>query len=218
MGEKFIELKILAKNGIKFNGTWTRSLGTFIFDTTFANADVISLKLVVDLDPVDGYYEIPAGLEKNPFNESLGSFTLGQAIDHVTTALEFNKDISGNVPGNSNLRDLSGYQKYGKRFLKHSGIAPVALMTLCDKTHNIIKSIQYSKKAYTDFKNNFLTRSIEIDYNDNIANFVDDIIVSLTKTKASSSPFSDSDMIEIEFGYDLSKVAMAFSMMKLFFT
>ena len=182
-------------NGIKFKGNWTRNLGTFTFDTTLSANTVLSIKVITDLIPNEGYYEIPAGLEKNPTNEPVKSFTLGQAADHIVTALEFNDEIVGETPGNSNLRDLSGYRPYAKRFLKHSGLAPLVLMTLCDKTHNIIKSIQYAKKEYTNFKNNFLARSLEIDYNENVVDFVDDILNSLTKTKNEQSAFSDSGMI-----------------------
>jgi hypothetical protein len=87
------------------------------------------------------------------------------------------------------------FQENAKRFLKHSGSTPLAISLLCDKNSNIIKSIQYAKKAYTDFKNNFLNKAIEINYNDNLVDFVDDIIAELTKTKTSDSPFADSDMI-----------------------
>ena len=182
-------------NGVYYVDSYSRSQGTFTFSKQLSANDVVVLKIITDLEPNQGYYEIPAGLEKNPFNDPVGSFTLGQAIDHVVTALEFNTTVIGNVPGNSNLRDISGYQKYAKRFLKHSGLAPLAVMTLCDKTYNIIKSIQYAKKSFTEFKNNFINRAVEIDYNDNIADFVDDIINSLTKTKTDNSPFYDSDMI-----------------------
>ena len=182
-------------NGTKYTGTWTRNKGVFTFDKTLAANDVISLKVITDVEPDQGYYEIPSGLERNPFNDPVTSFTLGQAIDHVVTALEFDTSLVGTVPGNSNLRDIKGYEKYAKRFLKHAGLSPLVLMTLCDKTHNIIKSIQFAKKEYTNFKNNFLSKALEIDYNENTVNFVDDIINSLTKTKTSDSPFSDSGMI-----------------------
>ena len=182
-------------NGLKYAGSWVRNLGTFTFDKQLAATDVVSMKMITDIEPADGYYEIPLGLEKNPFNDPVTSFTLGQAIDHITTALEFDVELTGILPGNSNLRDLSGYQQHAKRFLKHSGLTPLSIMTMCDKTHNIIKSIQYSKKAYTDFKNNFLNKSLEIEFNENIIDFVDDVINSLTKTKNENSPFNDSNMI-----------------------
>ncbi len=182
-------------NDTKYTGSYSRTQGSFTFPTTLLAKDVVVLKIITDIDPDQGYYEIPVGLEKNPFNDPLQAFTLGQAIDHISSALEYDTTVVGTLPGNSNLRDLSGYEKYAKRFLKHSGLSPLVIMTLCDKTHNIIKSIQYSKKAYSDFKNNFLIRATEIDYNDKIADFVDDIINSLTKTKNNESPFHDSDMI-----------------------
>jgi hypothetical protein len=182
-------------NGILYTDSYTRAQGTFTFSKQLLANDVVALKIITDLEPDQGYYEIPVGLEKNPFNDPLSSFTLGQSIDHITSALEFDTSVVGSIPGNSNLRDISGYQKYAKRFLKHSGLAPLAIMTLCDKTYNIVKSIQYAKKSYTDFKNNFINRASEIEYDDNVADFVDDVINSLTKTKNNDSPFYDSDMI-----------------------
>ena len=182
-------------NGEQYKDSYERNLGTFIFPKTLSAKDIVVLKIITDIEPDQGYYEIPIGLEKNPFNEILQSFTLGQATNHVSTALEFNTDIVGTVPGNSNLRDISEYQKHAKRFLKHSGLTPLAIMALCDKTYNVIKSLQYSKKAYTDFKNNFVARATEIEFVDGIPNFVDEIVNSLTKTKNAESPFYDSDMI-----------------------
>jgi len=182
-------------NGTAFAGTYTRQGDIFTFSSTFNEKDVVSIKVIVDLEPDQGYYEIPVGLEKNPLNNDLTEFTLGQAIDHVITSVEFNNEFSGTVPGTSNLRDLFDHRTYGKRFLKHAGLAPVSISLLCDKTNNIIKALQYSNKSYTTFKNNFLQRATEIDYNNNVANFVDDIVSDLGRVKSITSPFADSDMI-----------------------
>ena len=182
-------------NGKKITESYSRNLGTFTFNKVFSKNDVISLKIIADIEPDQGYYEIPTGLEKNSFNTQLTSFTLGQAIDHIASSLEFSSSIVGPIPGVSNLRDIDGYQDRAKRFLKHSGLAPLAITLLCDKTHNVIKSVQYAKKSYTDFKNNFLSKATEVDYNDNIIDFVDDIISELTKVKNTSSPFADAGMI-----------------------
>jgi hypothetical protein len=173
----------------------TRERGVFTFANNFAVDDVVYVKIITDLSPDTGYYEMPVSLEKNPLNQALTTFTLGQAIDHVAGSVEFDTRYSGNIPGISNIRDLDDYQPFAKRFLKHSGIAPLAVSLLCDKTSNIIKSIQHARKSYTDFKNNFIARSTTIDYNDNLINFVDDIITDLTKTKNADSAFSNSDMI-----------------------
>ena len=175
---------------------YTRNKNIFTFsEVQFLENDIVSVKIISNLDPLDGYYEIPLGLEKNPFNIELTSFTLGQAVDHLSTALEFDRRFVGKPLGDSNLRDLNDYQKHAKRFLKHGGIFPLGTMLLCDKTANIIKSIQYAKKSYTEFKNNFLKKAVEIEYNDNIVDFVDDIISSLTRTKNENSPYADTDTV-----------------------
>jgi hypothetical protein len=182
-------------NGVRHLGSWTRKLGTFVFGQTFVEKDVIVIKIIADIEPDQGYYEIPVGLEKNPFNTPIESFTLGQAVDHIASSVEWDASFTGILPGVSNLRDLSDYRLFAKRFLKHSGNTPLAIMTLCDKTHNIVKSIQYAKKEYTDFKNNFLQRATEIDYNNVVVDFVDDVINSLTSVKTTKDAFADSDMI-----------------------
>jgi hypothetical protein len=181
-------------NGEPLPASYTRDQNLFTFNTTFKVGDVVSVKVISDNEPDTGYYEIPVGLEKNPLNAELVTFTLGQADDHVRSAVDFHDRFAGTIPGVSNLRDIDNYQQYATRFLKHSGIAPLAISTLCDKEHNIIKSLRYAKKMYTEFKNNFLDRAVMMPLSP-VAAAVDEIIASLTKTKTVSSPFAYSDMI-----------------------
>lgn len=188
-------------NGNPYLGTWTRIERFFIFDKPFAVDDVVSIKIIADLAPDTGYYQIPVGLEKNPLNDPLSVWTLGQAVDHLSAALEFNSSFTGILPGLTNLRDIpidefgQPYNTLGTRYMTHSGIVPMVITLLCDKKHNIIKSLQYVKKSYTNFKNNFLEKAITLEYNDNIADFVDEIISDITKTKTDESAFADSDML-----------------------
>jgi hypothetical protein len=182
-------------NGQRHLDSYTREFGTFTFANAFAVNDVVSIKMYIDLDPDQGYYQIPHGLEKNPLNDNLTAFTLGQAIDHLTSAMEIETQFSGVYPGNSNLRNINGYQNRCMRFLKHSGIAPMAVSLLCDKNINIIKSIQHSLRSYSNFKNEFLKRISEVGPLDSVVDFVDEVISAMTLTKDSSDPFADSDMI-----------------------
>lgn len=182
-------------NGNRYQGTWTRRDAVFTFPTAFNINDVIVIKVIAASVPDQGYYAFPAGLESNPFNLQLKSFTLGQTLDHINSALEWDPAHVGSVPGVSNLRDLSEYTSRMTRFLKHSGIAPLSTMLLCDKTHNIVKAIDYSKQSYTDFKNNFIAKATELEYNDSIIDFVDDIINALTTVKKGSDAFAESNML-----------------------
>jgi hypothetical protein len=182
-------------NGEAISTPYTRASSQFTFEKTFAINDVITIKVVADIVPDKGYYEIPVGIEKNPLNEQLKTFTLGQASDHLKSSLEFDKRIVGANPGVSNLRDLADYQKHSKRFLKHSGFAAVSTMLINDKDLNVVKSLRHAKNAYTVFKQNIIKQSTILEFNDNTADFLDTIIESITKTKTIDSPFADSDMI-----------------------
>lgn len=181
-------------NGAPLTASYTQDQNLFTFNTVFNPGDVVAIKVISNNEPDTGYYEMPVGLEKNPLNAELVSFTLGQADDHIKSAIDFHPQFIGNIPGVSNLRDLDNYQQFATRFVKHSGIAPLAISVLCDKEHNIIKSLRYVKKMYGAFKNNFLDKAAMLPLTP-VAGAVDDIIASLTKTKSASSPFAYSDMI-----------------------
>jgi len=182
-------------NGVKKNLTYTRIGKQFTFSTAFSKGDAVTLKIFTDIEPDQGYYEIPAGIEKNPFNENITTFTLGQAVDHTSTGLEFNQDFVGTYPGVSNLRDLTGFQPYSKRFLKHAGISPMVIAALVDKDINLIKAIKFAKKTYSEFKNSFLTLADELYYDQEPVEFVDLILEELTRSKTVENAFSKSDMI-----------------------
>ena len=182
-------------NGEKIDTNYSRNGSTFTFDNNFSENDILVIKIIDDIEPDQGYYEIPTGIEKNPLNQNINSFTLGQAINHISSALEFNSEIDNTIPGNSNLRDLSSYKNNAERFLKHSGVSVLPFVFLCDKEQNLIKSLKYAKQAYTTFKNNFLEVATKLDFSGRSADFVDEIINNITKTKTIKSPFVDSDMI-----------------------
>ena len=182
-------------NGIKLSSGFSRIGNKFIFDKRFNIGDVIVTKLFSSESPERGYYEVPSALAKNPLNNNLITFTFGEASDHIDSALEFNKELKGVYPGVSNLRDLEEFRKFGKRFLKHSEISPVSLFLLCDKTFNLIKSIRYASKSYSEFKNNLIKKSTEATFNDSVADLLDSLLSEINKVKNSENQFSSSDML-----------------------
>ena len=168
----------------------------FSFPEVLTKGTVVTFKVISDQTPDRGFYEIPSSLEKNPLNDHLTAFTLGQANDHLASMIEVSSEFSGVFPGSSNLRDITEYRSKGKRFLKHSGLGILSLPLLCDKNINLIQSLKYASTEYEKFKNNFLKLSVELPYDQNsIVKFVDDIILAMTKNKINEYPFSTSDMI-----------------------
>ena len=187
---------VIYLNGNLYLGKYTRpKLNTFVFEKEFSVGDVITLKIYTDQTPDTGYYQIPFGLERNPLNSNLETFTLGQAGDHAGSMVELVDDFVGAFPGSSNLRDLSNYQQNGRRFLKHSSPIAHVIALLCSKDLNLIRSIQYAKKSYTEFKNSFLTKAADLFDNQLPCDFVDEILADMTKAKVLTDAFGDSDML-----------------------
>ena len=182
-------------NGQRITNGYTRTRNQFKFSSTFKKNDVLSVKIYADVVPVEGYYQLPVGLERNPLNSGIAEFTLGQAIDHISMALETFDGFVGAYPGVSNLRDIDGYQDRCIRFIKHSGLAPTAISLLADKDINVVKALQFGSKAYNDFKNEFIRVADSIDFQGTVPDFVDAVISQMGETKNSQHPFADSDMI-----------------------
>ena len=165
------------------------------FTTALTAGDTITLKVFTDATPDTGYYELPMGLEKNPLNLDLSTFTLGEITDHLGTIFEIDDRLAGAFPGNSNLKDIANIEVYGRRFVKHSGLMPVATTLLCDKDLNIVKSLRYAKSEYTKFKNNLMQLAVELPYNQDPIALLDSIIEELSVGKNEFSSFFGSDMI-----------------------
>jgi hypothetical protein len=185
---------VIYLNGNRYDGSFIRTKSRFIFEDTLSIGDVITIKLFCDTLPDLGFYEIPIGLEENPLNDILENFTYGVAVDHIKSALEFNDDLIGQAVGVNNLRDISDYIQHSTKILKHAGIPALPISLLCDKQINLIKSIDYAKKKYTEFKSAFLDLSTRLVYNENVSELCDQILTELARTKTSEDSFADSDM------------------------
>jgi len=169
---------------------------TFVFNQTFRAGDTLTLKIFTTDEPNLGYYEIPNSLEKNPLNENIEQFTLGQANDHLRTMIEVDTDFQGDFPGASNIRDISNYRQNGSRFMKRASLGILAFPLLCDKDINIVKSIRHAANEYEKFKNNFISLASELDYDQrSIVEFVDKILDTMSKSNVIDFPYATSDMI-----------------------
>ena len=186
---------VIYVNGIKYKKQFERIKSKFIFEEKLSQGDTVSIKLFCKTLPDMGFYEIPAGLERNPLNALIENLTYGVAVDHLKSALEFNDELIGESVGSNNLRDLSDYIQFSTRILKHSGVSSLPITLLCDKEINLIKSIEYAKKRYTEFKSSFLDLSTRFPYNEDVSELCDQIFAEYTRSKTADDPFADSDML-----------------------
>ena len=168
----------------------------FVNDLTVG--DVIVIKTRSSADKTDeGLYEFPINLERNPLNENLTEFTLGEVNDHVATIVEELDAFSGIYPGNSNLRNLGSVSKYGKRFVKHSAPLNLSIYSLLDKDSNVLMAMRYARREYGKFKRLFLQTANELGYEGPVKQHVDLILQKINKDKIKSMPFYFSDMFPV---------------------
>ena len=147
-------------------------------------------------DKVDtkGIYEIASNLEINAENTQLGTFTLGQISKHVQDIQDKNSDVTGVVPGVSNLRDKPEARLKGGKILQHQGSLLPAVFGLIDQKANVIRSIEYTSKKYEQWYSSFLTKALGTAYEGVVRDRVDEIISAISEGQNSGSPFYYEDM------------------------
>ena len=142
-----------------------------------------------------GIYEIPDNLNTNSLNQQLGTFTYGQILGHVANIFDKNQDVTGSIPGTSNLRDKPDARLNGGSIHQHEGPLSPAIFGLIDQDANLVTSINYVGLEYEKWYNAFLTHAVGTAYEGVAADRVDEIIKAITQGRNSSFPFYYEDMI-----------------------
>ena len=197
-------IRVYLNNKLQFEGTdytvSTNVKNNQIIEFTKSltlNDNIIIKTQSTTLKNENGFYEIPVNLERNPLNDSLIDFTLGEVNDHVSTIVETSNNFVGEYPGSSNLRDLGSISKYGRRFVQHSSPLNLSLYHIIDKDSNVIKSINFARSEYAKFKRLFLMTANDLGYEGPVKEHVDKIFQEINRAKTSSMPFFFSDMVPL---------------------
>jgi len=195
-------IRVYLNNDLKFEGTDytinTNVQGNSVinFNNSLTIGDVVVIKTKSSTIKNDnGLYEVPINLERNPLNENLTEFTLGEVNDHVSTIIEGTGEFAGTYPGTSNLRDLGSVSKFGRRFVQHSAPLNLSLYHLLDKESNIVKAISFARNEYAKFKRQFLLTIDELGYDGPVKGHVDKVLSEINRAKTESMPFYFSDMV-----------------------
>ncbi len=148
-------------------------------------------------DKVDGkgIYEIAENLAVNATNDQSGTFTFGQILKHVKDMFDKDQDLTGAIPGNSNLRDNPDARLKGGTILQHGGSLMPAIFGLVDQNSNLMTAIDYVNSEYQKWYDSFLTKAVGTAYEGVVADRVDEIISSINKGRTSKFPFYYEDML-----------------------
>ncbi len=144
---------------------------------------------------VQGFYQVPLNFDVNSLNTDIETLTLGQIRNHLIEYKNNSLDIVGNVPGNSNIRDIS-FTARGGSILQHSAPVIYAGLFLNHPEMNFVDSLRLATREYSQFKIKFLelAANLELDRT-NIAECVDTIMSVLNGVKTDSFPWHYSDMV-----------------------
>ena len=164
-------------------------------DTLPENANIVIKAFSSKAKNNNGHYEIAANLERNPLNQDIETFTLGEVTDHVLSITENLTNFDGVFPGPSNLRDIHNLSAYGKKFIKHSSPLNLSMYSILDKQSNAVNSIRYARKEYSKFKRIFLETAESLGFQGSTKKHVDAIMAEIVKSKTNIMPFYFSDMI-----------------------
>ena len=169
--------------------SFTSATGLTIGDTVVLKTNSSAIK------NDNGFYDFPSNLERNPLNNNLNEFTVGEVNNHVSSIVEDLSNFTGKFPGSSNLRDLGDVTRFGNRFVKHSSPLNLAMYGLLDKDSNLISSMRFARREYGKFKRMFLQVAHDLGWEGPTKDHVDKIMSDLNKDKINSMPYYFSDMV-----------------------
>ena len=143
------------------------------------------------------FYQVPSNLENNSDNQISEEYTLGQLRNHVVKVFEYNKEVSGVMPGSNNLRDLLLIKDTGGTILQHSGSINPAMLFMCHPELNFIEAIQYAAREYAKIKNKILDFAVTVDdsLTQDIPRLLDVILAEVNGVKNKDFPWYYSDMV-----------------------
>jgi hypothetical protein len=142
-----------------------------------------------------GIYEIPENLATNSLNQQLGTFTFGQILNHVKDIFDKNQDITGAIPGVSNLRDKPDARLKGGSIHQHEAPLLPAIFGTIDQESNFFTATDYVNQEYEKWYNAFLTHATGTAYEGVAADRVDEIITAITPGRNNTFPFYYEDMV-----------------------
>jgi hypothetical protein len=165
------------------------------FTTALSAGDTITLKVFTDATPDTAYYEVPMGLEKNPLNLDLSTFTLGEINNHVSSIADNIDAFIGTVPGSASLRDLGNITPLGTKIVQHAApLLPIAYH-ITNKNYNVINALKTARLDYAKFKRNLLRKATDYGYDGVTRIHLDLILKEIVKDFTKASPYYLSDMI-----------------------
>ena len=167
-----------------------------VFKKTLNVSDRVLLKIRTNgTISSTGMYETSLGLTNNPLNGPISQFTLTELSDHVKTMIDSHPDFLGDFPGASNIRDLEGLPRFGKRLISNKNPLSFAAYFIANDKYNLLSATRTVAQHYNQFKLGLIDQitNFKGDYTPQKA--LDIALYNMNVNKEVSFPYSLSDMV-----------------------
>lgn len=142
------------------------------------------------------FYQIPANLESNVFNENSTNFTLGTIRTHYQGIGQNLREIQGPIDGANNTRDLGNILPWGDNIIQNSSPLSLAGTFLRRQQFEVISSIEFNSREYQKYKARLIDLAGQGDYvNNTTTEILDTIMDQISSSRSDVAPFYWSDMI-----------------------
>jgi hypothetical protein len=181
---------------VDYSVTTTESTTSIVLNKIYAIGAAIEVQVLSNQVSADGFYQVPANLENNPFNANSANFTLGTVRTHYESIAENLVGFAGTINGANNTRDLGNVGRYGTTILQQSAPMTLAGFFMRSRAYNIFQSLEFNDREYTKFKNRMLENVVRSEWdNFTTAQILDSVITDMSLGKSEINSFFWSDML-----------------------
>jgi len=214
-----IELDILPESDLLIPAVRITADGTFItpgeytvvdniitFISDIADGAALEIKVISNEISASGYYEVPTNLSSNMFNKNTSLLTLGTIRNHYNNLSQNVLDITGDINGANNLRDLGDISKYGNLIVQQSSPLALAAMFMRNKEYNFFGSVKFASRQYDKFKSQLIDWVEKHDvYDLTVSEILDAAFKDINTGKNFESAFYWSDMLPTGSDYETTE-------------
>ena len=184
---------------------------TITLNQDYVPGTVIEVAVLSDQTSNVAFYQVPVNLQSNPLNGNSPNFTLGTVRQHYETICQNLVNLSGQINGPNNTRDLGNLVPYGQLILQQSAPLTLAGYFMRSQQYNIFSALNFNSQEYEKYKALVLDAvTKQTIYFETPGQILDIAIQSLVEGKIDTQPFYWSDMIPAGAVYTTTTYTVSF--------
>ena len=203
----FPSVKVFVNNQFQLPSSY--SVATDVNSTTItlvvdsAISTRVQVLLLSNTVSENAYYTIPINLSNNPFNTDIATVNIGDIRSQYQSIFYNAPNITGQMFGANNFRDLGNLVPYGTNIIQNSSslVAPASFLRL--QNHNFFDALLYNSRKYINFKSLLVDTVAQITMNQTYtpSTVLDNALDVMNGNKTDTQSFYWSDMIPSKSAY-----------------